>query len=232
MTQRVLVVDVATGKIVSAEALIRWNHHSFGMLAPYKFIPAFEENGDISKITRFMVDSVIAFNEDRKSRGLTPVPCAVNLSRIDFYNPKLVNYLIDKFEKTSGVTDMIKVEVTESAYAVLEADGIRLLNKIHDMGIKILLDDYGSGKSFAFDTIKLDMGFIRKIGTSHTAEAIIRSTIDMAHKPAPRKAFLNPRFTRYSSLCLSIGRSLSGTLMPFSIAISASFIRSLCLRIR
>ena len=182
------VVDVATGKIVSAEALIRWNHHSFGMLAPYKFIPAFEENGDISKITGFMVDSVIAFNEDRKSRGLTPVPCAVNLSRIDFYNPKLVNYLIDKFEKTSGVTDMIKVEVTESAYAVLEADGIRLLNKIHDMGIKILLDDYGSGmsslstlESFAFDTIKLDMGFIRKIGTSHTAEAIIRSTIDMAH---------------------------------------------------
>ena len=182
------VVDAATGKIVSAEALIRWKHHKFGMLAPFKFIPAFEENGDISKITRFMVDSVIAFNEDRKSRGLTPVPCAVNLSRIDFYNPKLVNYLMEKLKRIDGVTDMIKIEVTESAYAILEADGLNLLSELQDMGIKILLDDYGSGmsslstlESFAFDTIKLDMGFIRKIGTSHTAEAIIRSTIDMAH---------------------------------------------------
>ena len=182
------VVDAATGKIVSAEALIRWKHHKFGMLAPFKFIPAFEENGDISKITRFMVDSVIAFNEDRKSRGLTPVPCAVNLSRIDFYNPKLVNYLMEKLKRIDGVTDMIKIEVTESAYAILEADGLNLLSELQDMGIKILLDDYGSGmsslstlESFAFNTIKLDMGFIRKIGTSRTAEAIIRSTIDMAH---------------------------------------------------
>jgi EAL domain-containing protein (putative c-di-GMP-specific phosphodiesterase class I)/GGDEF domain-containing protein len=182
------VVDAATGKIVSAEALIRWKHHKFGMLAPFKFIPAFEENGDISKITRFMVDSVIAFNEDRKSRGLAPVPCAVNLSRIDFYNPKLVNYLMEKLKRIDGVTDMIKIEVTESAYAILEADGLNLLSELQDMGIKILLDDYGSGmsslstlESFAFNTIKLDMGFIRKIGTSRTAEAIIRSTIDMAH---------------------------------------------------
>lgn len=182
------VVNAETKEIACAETLIRWNHHSMGMLAPFKFIPAFEENGDISKITRFMVDHVIGFNEKRRKAGLKIVPCAVNLSRIDFYNPKLMNYLIDKFEKTEDVTDMIRVEVTESAYAVLEADGLNLLNKIQDMGIKILLDDYGSGmsslstlESFGFDTIKLDMGFIRKIGTSHTAEAIIRSTIDMAH---------------------------------------------------
>lgn len=182
------VIDVATKKIVSAEALIRWKHHKFGMLAPYKFIPAFEENGDISKITRFMVDSVIAFNEDRRNKGQRPVPCAVNLSRIDFYNPNLMSCLMKKLKQTEDVTDMLKVEVTESAYAILEADGLNLLSELQDMGIKILLDDYGSGmsslstlESFDFDTIKLDMGFIRKIGTSRAAEAIIRSTIDMAH---------------------------------------------------
>ncbi|MGN0240673.1 MAG: EAL domain-containing protein [Candidatus Weimeria sp.] len=182
------VVDVATKKIVSAEALIRWNHHSFGMLSPGKFIPVFEENGEISNITKFMVDSVLSFNEDRKKNGLKPIPCAVNLSRIDFYNPQLVNYLMKKLKRIDDVTKMIKIEVTESAYAVLEEDGMNFLNELQDMGINILLDDYGSGmsslstlESFAFDTIKLDMGFIRKIGTSRAAEAIIRSTIDMAH---------------------------------------------------
>lgn len=182
------VIDTHTKKIRSAEALVRWNHPEMGFLTPNRFIPVFEENGDISKITRYMIDSVIDFNQRRVAEGLAAVPCAVNLSRIDFYDRSLMNYMCDRFSSIDNISKVIKVEVTESAYAVLEADGIELLNELKKIGIMILLDDFGSGmsslstlESFEFDTIKLDMGFINKIGKSRTAETIIRSTIKMAH---------------------------------------------------
>ena len=159
-----------------------------GMLSPGIFIPALEANGDISKITRFMVDSILDFNVGRMKAGLAPLPCAVNLSRIDFYNPTLMDYLISRFREYKDIRDMIKVEVTESAYAVLESDGLGLLNEMKELGIMILLDDFGSGmsslstlESFEFDTIKLDLGFIKKIESSRVSRAIIRSTIDMGH---------------------------------------------------
>ncbi|MDD5956308.1 MAG: EAL domain-containing protein [Lachnospiraceae bacterium] len=182
------VVNAATKEIKSAESLIRWDHSKMGMLSPGIFIPALEANGDISKITRFMVDSVLDFNVGRMKAGLAPLPCAVNLSRIDFYNPTLMDYLISRFREYKDIRDMIKVEVTESAYAVLESDGLGLLNEMKELGIMILLDDFGSGmsslstlESFEFDTIKLDLGFIKKIESSRVSRAIIRSTIDMGH---------------------------------------------------
>ncbi|MQN02207.1 MAG: GGDEF domain-containing protein [Lachnospiraceae bacterium] len=182
------VVDTGTSQIVSAEALVRWNHHSRGLLAPYKFLPAFSKNGEISKITRLMVDSVLDFNLWRKSQGLKTVPCDVNLSQIDFYNPAIMNYIVERIKAIENANDYIKFEVTESSFAVLETEGINFLKELKDLGIDILLDDYGSGmsslstlESFDFDIIKLDMGFIHKIGTSRTSEAIIRSTIEMGH---------------------------------------------------
>lgn len=83
---------------------------------------------------------------------------------------------------------MLKLEVTESAYADIGDAAMDFLRLMRSLGVKILLDDYGSGmsslstlESFEFDTVKLDMGFIRKIGKSRASEAIIRSTIALAH---------------------------------------------------
>lgn len=183
------VVNIETGKIVSAEALVRWQHHSMGIIAPYRFIPTFEETGDISKISRYMLDDVIAFCTKCRNTGKRTVPCAINLSRIDFYDNDFIKYLEHIIADTEDISDMIKIEVTESAYSVLESGSIKLLNRFKEKGVKVLLDDFGSGmsslstlESFAFDTIKLDMGFIKKIGISRPTEAIIHSTIDMAHE--------------------------------------------------
>lgn len=182
------IVDTKTKEIVSAEALIRWKHHSMGMLPPNFFITTFEENGEISKITKYMVDSVAKMCIDRRKMGLATVPCAVNLSRMDFYDPLLMDELFNKISKVEDIHQLLKVEVTESAYAVLEKEALYYLSELKKLGIKVLLDDYGSGMSslstletFEFDTIKLDMGFIKKIGVSTAAESIIRTTIEMAH---------------------------------------------------
>ena len=182
------IVDAKTGEIVSAEALIRWKHSERGMIPPGLFIPVFEKEGLTTKLDSFMVNSVLDFNIERMKNGKTAIPCAVNLSRVDFYDTKLLDILKKKLKNQENVHDMLKLEITESAYAVLESDALAFLEEMKQLGLSFLLDDFGSGMSslstlelYDFDTIKLDMGFIRKIGKSPKAEAIIRHTIGMAH---------------------------------------------------
>lgn len=182
------VVDVKTEEIVSAEALIRWIHSEKGMISPGQFIPAFEKEGVITKIDHFMVNRVLEFNMERMKNGKRVVPCAVNLSRVDFYDMKLLNMIRRKIAKQEDIQNMLKLEVTESAYAVLETDAISFLDEMKKLGLSLMLDDFGSGmsslstlESFEFDVIKLDMGFIRKIGKSQKAEGIIKHTIGLSH---------------------------------------------------
>lgn len=183
------IVDAKTGNIVSAEALIRWKHSERGMIPPIMFIPVFEKEGLITKLDSFMVNRVLNFNIDRMKNGQKFVPCAVNLSRVDFYDTKLLAMLKQKLANLENVQNILKLEITESAYAILESDALAFLEEMRKSKIAFLLDDFGSGMSslstlemYDFDTIKLDMGFIRKIGKSPNAEAIIRHTIGMAHE--------------------------------------------------
>lgn len=182
------VVDAKTGEIVSAEALIRWVHPTRGMVSPGQFVPAFEEEGLITQTDKFMIDSVIKFNAERMAQGKRVVPCAVNLSRVDFYNTKLMDSIGETFDLNDSVEDIIKFEVTESAYAELEKTAMLFLGQMVARGVSLMLDDFGSGmssfstlESFAFDVVKLDMGFISKIGESAKAEAIIKHVIGLSH---------------------------------------------------
>ena len=182
------VVDAMTGEIASAEALIRWRHSERGMISPGQFVPAFEKEGCITRIDSFMVNSVLAFNHERMKKSQKVVPCAVNLSRVDFYDVKLLEMLKTKLSHQENVRDMLKLEVTESAYAELESDAISFLDEMKRLGLALMLDDFGSGmssfstlESFEFDIIKLDMGFISQIGKGRKVEAIIKHIIGLSH---------------------------------------------------
>ncbi len=182
------IVDAKTGEIVSAEALIRWQHSERGMIPPGQFIPIFEKEGLTTKIDSFMVNRVLDFNIARIKKRKRVVPCAVNLSRVDFYDTKLMDMFRKKLGNLENIQNLLKLEITESAYAILESDALAFLEEMRKLQLSLLLDDFGSGMSSLstlerceFDTIKLDMGFIAKIGTSPKAEAIIRHTIGMSH---------------------------------------------------
>ncbi len=182
------IVDTKTGQIVTAESLIRWQHHSLGMISPGEFIPLFEETGKTPVLDAFMLRAVAAFQKKRYQEGKPLVPVSVNLSRVDFFDTRLIEEAKKIYSDLPFPASMIKLEVTESAYAGIEERAMDFLREMRSLGVKILLDDYGSGmsslstlESFEFDTVKLDLGFIRKIGKSQTAEAIIRSTIVLAH---------------------------------------------------
>ena len=176
------IVDAKTEKIVSAEALIRW-------YSPTKFIPVLEKTGLTTKIDSFMIDKVLSFNMERLQKGQNVVPCAVNLSRMDFYDTKLMEMLKEKLSKLDNIHKFLKLEITESAYTFLESDALDFLKEMKKLQLSLLLDDFGCGMSSLstlencdFDTIKLDMSFVKKIGKSSKSEAIIRHTIGMAHE--------------------------------------------------
>ena len=182
------IVDAKTGDVVSAEMLIRWNHKELGMVSPGIFVPVIEAEGKISALDNFMFTRGIDFLAERVNAGKRAVPCAINLSRMDFYDSQFIESIFTKIKEKKLDPSLVRIEVTESAYADLETKAVDYLNSMRKQGIKILLDDYGSGMSslsmletFDFDIIKLDIGFIRKIGISNKSEAIIESTIKLAH---------------------------------------------------
>lgn len=182
------IVDAKTGEIVSAEMLIRWRHKDFGMVSPGDFVPVIESEGKISYLDNFIVNRGMELIARRSFQKKKIVPCAINLSRVDFYDTSFIESIFKRVGDLSIDPSMIRFEVTESAYADLESKAMAYLNEMQEQGIKILLDDYGSGMSslsmlenFNFDIIKLDLGFIRKIGINDKAESIIITTIGLAH---------------------------------------------------
>ena len=182
------IVDAKTYEIVSAEALIRWIHSERGLIPPGQFIPVFEKEGLTSKLASFMINSILDFNTKRASNGEKNIPCSVNLSRVDFYDTKLLDFLKQQFQSKKNIADMIKLEITESAYVTLDSGAFAFLEEMKKLNLSVLLDDFGNGMSslstlelYDFDIIKLDMGFIRRIGKHPKTEAIIRHTIGLAH---------------------------------------------------
>ena len=182
------IVDAKTYEIVSAEALIRWCHSERGIISPGEFIPVFEKEGLTSKLANFMINSILDFNTQRLDNGKKSIPCSVNLSRIDFYDTNLLKLLKEKLKNLENVSEMLKLEITESAYATLEAGAFSFLSEMQKLNLHVLLDDFGNGMSslstlefYDFNIIKLDMGFIRRIGKNPKTEAIIQHTIALSH---------------------------------------------------
>ena len=160
------VIDTKTGKIASAEALIRWIHPDKGFISPALFIPALEENGHISELDFYVLKKVWQFINDRCENNKFVVPISVNLSWMDFYD-----------------------EITETSYAAIRENRSGILESLRIKNAKILLDDFGSGFSsfgmlqdYDFDILKIDMSFIRKIGENPKTKSIVHSIIGMAHE--------------------------------------------------
>lgn len=182
------VFHATTQKIVSAEALIRWNHPEKGFISPAVFIPAFEEGGHISKVDLFVAKEVQHFIEERYANHKFLVPISINLSWMDFYDKNMMQTILNSLRGNDVCHNYLRFEVTETSYAIMAENNKLVLETLKDIGAKILLDDFGSGYSsfstiqnYDFDTIKLDMGFVQKIKKNKKTEQIIQTIIDMAH---------------------------------------------------
>lgn len=183
------VVNAETGKIASAEALIRWKHSEKGFLSPGFFIPALEESGHISELDDYVINQVNNFLMDRYHAGKRVVPVSVNLSWMDFYDEKIMEDILDKCKNNDLPEKLIRLEVTETSYAAMGESRNSILESFRTEGVKIMMDDFGTGYSsfgmlqqYNFDIMKIDMSFIRQIETNPKTKSILRFLIDMAHE--------------------------------------------------
>lgn len=182
------VVEAATGNLVSAEALVRWVHPQRGIVSPAVFIPALESSGQISKLDWYVAEHVYKTLLRSYKENFPMVPVSVNLSWMDFYDDSLMDDLMDIFQGDSLRRGDMRLEITETSYAALESDRAGILEQLRAAGVKILLDDFGSGyssfgmlKRYDFDILKLDMTFTRQIEVSPKVRTIISGILEMSH---------------------------------------------------
>ncbi len=181
-------LDMASGRVVGMEALLRWKHPELGLVPPGDFIPLAEETGLIVPIGQWVLNAACIYNKNLQRMGLYPRRVAVNISSLQFRPGSLVES-IRRVLKESGLdARWLEIELTESAIMKNMEESSGILRELKQMGLRVAIDDFGTGysslaylKRFPLDIIKIDRSFIRDIPGDHDNEAITAAIIAMAH---------------------------------------------------
>lgn len=182
--------DITKGKIVGGESLVRWIKPDKGMVSPGVFIPVLEKNGFIADLDRVVWTKVCQWLRDCINRGYKPVPISINVSRIDIFSLDVPKYLIALVEKYDITPDLLKIEITESAYAEDGDSIVETVNRLRDYGFIVMMDDFGSGysslnmlKSVPVDVLKMDMRFLEiNENEEEKGIGILESVVNMARQ--------------------------------------------------
>ena len=181
-------VNVATGRITGAEALVRWQHPQRGLLPPGAFIGIAEEIGLIGAIGSQVLEAACKDARRWSAQGTDPLPVAINLSAVQFDDPRLLDDLDCVLVQTGFDPFQLEVEITETAMMADPEKTMKLLEKIRERGIGVAIDDFGMGhsslaylKRFPADTLKIDRAFVRDIVESQNDLAIATAIIAMGH---------------------------------------------------
>jgi diguanylate cyclase (GGDEF)-like protein/PAS domain S-box-containing protein len=180
-------VNSETGRIIGAEALVRWQHPEMGLVPPGMFIPIAEESGLIVAIGEWVLREACRQNKAWQDEGLSPFPVAVNLSTAQFRQKNLTTLLVDVLKETGLDPRWLELEITESGIMQGGEAVVKTLHSLKQMGLKLSIDDFGTGysslsylKRFPLDKLKIDQSFVRDITTSQDDAAIVIAIIGMA----------------------------------------------------
>lgn len=179
--------NIHTKDIVGAEALIRWEHPTRGMINPMVFIPLAEKTRFINKIGRWVLEEVCKIIKKQENEGLDVVPIAINLSRVELYQKDLVDFIEEMLKKYKINPDLIEIEVTETT-ALKDLKFInKKLSDIKSLGIKIAMDDFGTGnsnlsglKDICIDVLKLDKSLLNDIEKDVKTQVMVKSILNLS----------------------------------------------------
>jgi EAL domain-containing protein (putative c-di-GMP-specific phosphodiesterase class I) len=181
------VVSLATGAVVAAEALVRWQHPERGMLLPAEFLPVAEEAGLMAPITRVVVAE--SLRQARRWRDLgMPIVAGINLSARQLEEPGFERHLIDELALAALDPADVCIEVTETVLVDSDGPAARTVQHLRQRGVGVAIDDFGQGysslsylRSYPVDAIKLDREFVEAIDTNPRDAAIVGGIIQLAH---------------------------------------------------
>jgi len=180
-------IDLATGETKRVEALVRWNHPERGLLLPDSFIPLARQSALVRPITRYVLDAALGQCRAWQDLGID-VGVAVNLAGRDLGDAQLEEEVSDALRRWKIDPELLELEIPESAI-VTDRDRIhKMVARLSDRGLRVAVDDFGSGyasishlKRLPVDVLKIDESFVQNVGTDDADDAIVRSTIDLAH---------------------------------------------------
>jgi len=181
------MIDLASGDMVGAEALVRWKHPEFGLMAPDDFIPIAEECGLIVPIGEWVLRSACRQMKAWHDDGHRDLRIAVNLSPRQFQQRDLPLMVERILAETALRPDSLDLEITESTAMQNAELSLGIMQRLKEMGVRISIDDFGTGysslsylKRFPIDTVKIDQNFVRGLSAESSDGAIIAAVISMA----------------------------------------------------
>lgn len=176
-----------TKVLAGAEALVRWISQEKGFISPGEFIPTFEKNGFITKLDDYMLASVCEIQQRWLGEGKSIVPISVNISRIHFADEHLPEHILEIVDKYNVPHEYIELELTESAFFDDKVVLLSTVQKLHEYGFLVSMDDFGAGysslnslKDLPLDVIKLDGEFFNETADKERGETVVRNTITLA----------------------------------------------------
>lgn len=181
-------LDLRSGEIVCAEALMRWRHPRLGLVLPGRFIPIAEEFGYIEQMGRWLLREACMQMKAWRTGGLRVSRLAVNISAIQLRKHELVDYIKECTRQAGIGPESLDLEITESVLMDRGSDVERMLRNLAAMGVSISLDDFGTGfsslaylKRFPVHKVKIDRGFVDGLGRDSDSEAIVAAIVAMSH---------------------------------------------------
>jgi EAL domain-containing protein (putative c-di-GMP-specific phosphodiesterase class I) len=179
-------LDLASGRIRSLEALIRWRHPDQGLVSPMEFIPAAEDNGLVVAIGQWVLRAACRDAVRWRDAG-TPLRVAVNLSAVQFRTPDLVADIGAILAETGLEAEWLELELTEGALMENTGTALSTLNALRQVGMRLALDDFGTGysslsylKRLPLHKLKVDQSFVRGLPSDRESLAIVRAIVALA----------------------------------------------------
>ena len=181
-------LEIENQRVIGVEALLRWEHPSLGMVPPSEFIPIAEESGQIVAIGEWVLRCALTQLKTWIDGGMEPLLMAVNLSAIQFHDPRLIPTVLNLVDTLQLPASCLELELTERIAMENPQQAVEIMNKLHDHGIRMSIDDFGTGfsslnylKRFRVSKLKIDQSFIRDIAENPEDKTIVDTIINMAH---------------------------------------------------
>ena len=179
-------VDLNTGQILSAEALARWHHPQDGVVPPLMFISLIEQSGKVREFGRYVIRTAIRQIDQWQTKGIA-VPVAVNLSPYNLLDPDIVPFTESLLQNFNIAPEMLEIELTETATSLHLQTISQSLNAFKEIGVKLSIDDFGTGmsslayiSSLNVDTIKIDRAFVRDMDKNDSHLSIVQTALNLA----------------------------------------------------